>query len=499
MSDPTIAPKGARILLVDDQPANLEVLCSLLAQEGYQISMAPSGQVALKIATGADAPPDLILLDVMMPDMDGFETCRRLKEDPATRDTPVIFITAADQTEGVLAGFRAGAIDYVAKPFRAEEVLVRVQTQLRVNQLARELAERNAELVEKNRALEEEIAQRRALKGQLSMISELEAERWGLEGFIGESATIQAILKDVRLLQGSAATSVLIVGESGTGKELIARAIHHGSARAAGSFVPLNCAAIPGELVESLLFGHVRGAFTGADADRMGYFEMAHGGTVFLDEIGDMLPDLQAKLLRVLEDGEIRPVGGSSDRTVDVRVVAATNVDLENRIAAGAFRQDLYFRLARFTVSVPPIRERKGDIPLLARHFLQLFAAEMGREAPTLSAEIIDELSSYHFPGNVRELKNIIERALIESDGAEILPKHLHFLKEAPATVEASQATAASPELTDIPMNLAQGELWLIRRALAKAGGNISETARLLGTHRNRIYRALAEQEHAED
>ena len=398
---------------------------------------------------------------------------------------------------GVMEGFRAGAVDYVTKPFRAEEVLVRVQTQLRVNQLARELADRNAELVEKNRILEEEIAQRKALKGQLSIISELEAERWGLEGFIGESATIQAILKDIRLLQGSAATSVLIVGESGTGKELVARAIHYGSSRATGSFVPLNCAAIPGELVESLLFGHVRGAFTGADADRVGYFEAANGGTIFLDEIGDMPPDLQAKLLRVLEDGEIRPVGGADVRTVDVRVVAATNVDLESRISAGAFRQDLYFRLARFTVAVPPIRERRDDIPLLARHFLQLVAADMGREAPKLSAEILDELSSYSFPGNVRELKNIIERALIESDGAaEILSAHLHFFKEAPAA-NATVATAApGPEAADIPLNLAEGELWLIRRALAKAGGNISEAARL-GTHRNRIYRALAEQEHA--
>ena len=487
--------RGSQILLVDDQPANLDVLCELLEAEGYKISMAPNGEIALKIATGAETVPDLILLDVMMPGMDGYEVCRRLKQDEKTRDIPVIFITAKDLTEGVLDGFWVGGVDSVTKPFRDEEVLVRVQTHLCNNRLSRELAEKNAELFEKNRALEEEMARGKALKGQLSMISKREAENWGLEGFVGQSPTIRQIFKEIRLMQDNPGTSVLITGESGTGKELIARAIHFGGARGEGSFVPVNCAAIPAELVESMLFGHIKGAFTGADSERTGYFEMAHEGTLFLDEIGDMPLELQGKLLRVLEDGEVWRIGGEEGRRVDVRVLAATNVDLQRRIQDSSFRQDLYFRLARFTVTAPSLRERREDIPLLARHFVHLFAAEMGREAPALSAGVLEKLAIYDFPGNVRELKNIIERALIESDGAAIQPRHLHFLPQAgtDATADSSESAAV---VDDIPLNLDEAEQWLIKRAIARTGGNISEAARLLGTNRNRIYRALAQEEH---
>jgi len=475
---------------VDDQPANLDVLCELLEAEGYKISMAPSGEIALKIATRAETTPDLILLDVMMPGMDGYEVCRRLKQDGKTREIPVIFITAKDLTEGVLEGFRVGGVDYITKPFRDEEVLVRVETHLRNNRLSRELAE-------KNRALEEEMAQRRALKGQLSMISEREAESWGLEGFVGESPTIQRIFEEIRLMQDNPGTSVLISGESGTGKELIARAIHFGGARGEGSFVPVNCAAIPTELVESMLFGHVRGAFTGADSERTGYFEMAHEGTLFLDEIGDMPLELQGKLLRVLEDGEVWRIGSEEGRRVDVRVLAATNVDLQKRIQDGAFRQDLYFRLARFTVAAPSLRERREDIPLLARHFVQLFSAEMSREVPELGLEVLEKLAAYAFPGNVRELKNLIERALIESGGAEIQPRHLHFLPGTDSGASAnSQGMGADSQVPDIPLNLDEAERWLIKRGIARADGNISEAARLLGTNRNRIYRALAQDEY---
>jgi DNA-binding NtrC family response regulator len=395
---------------VDDQPANLDVLCALLEAEGYEISLAPNGELALKIATQATAPPDLILLDVMMPGMDEYEVCRRLKAEARTRSIPVIFITARDLTEGVLEGFRAGGVDYIAKPFRDQEVLVRVSTHLSLSRMARELAIRNVEL-------EREIAQRQRLRGQLSLISQREVERWGLEGLVGQSPTIRKIFAEIRLMQENAGTSVLITGESGTGKELIARAIHFGSARAEGPFVPVNCAAIPAALVESALFGHVKGAFTGADTDRAGYFELAHEGTLFLDEIGDMPLELQGKLLRVLEDRQLWRVGAKESKTVEVRVLAATNADLQQRIKTGVFRQDLYFRLARFTVEAPPLRERREDIPLLAGHFLKLFAGEMGREAPQLSATALELLSAYRFPGNVRELKNIIERTLIESSG----------------------------------------------------------------------------------
>jgi DNA-binding NtrC family response regulator len=476
---------GGRILLVDDQPANLEVLCELLEAEGYEISLAPRGEIALSIVSQAEGRPDLILLDVMMPEMDGYEVCRRLKADPDTRAIPVIFITARDLTEGVLEGLDAGGVDYIAKPFRDQEVLARVQTHLRLSLMARELAARNREL-------EREIAQRRKLKGQLSLISRREAERWGLEEFVGQSPTMRKILADIRLLQENVGTSVLITGESGTGKELIARAIHFGSACAEGPFVPVNCVAIPHELVESALFGHVKGAFTGADADRQGYFELAHEGTLFLDEIGDMPLDLQGKLLRVLEDGQVWPVGAGEGKKVETRVLAATNTDLTERIRTGSFRQDLYFRLARFTVTAPPLRERQQDIPLLVRHFVRHFAEEMGRDPPAIAAEGLQRLSAYAFPGNVRELKNTIERALIESRGSEIGPEHLHFQPEAgvvptPATVQVSEG--------EIPLNLEEAELWLIKRAIGKAGGNVSKAARLLGINRTRIYRALRQEE----
>jgi DNA-binding NtrC family response regulator len=492
--------RGTRILLVDDTPANLEVLGALLESEGILVSIAPSGPIALRVA--AESRPDLILLDVMMPGMDGFEVCRRLQANPDTADVPVLFVTARDETSAVVAGFEMGGVDYVTKPFRDEEVLARVRTHLRVSQLSRQLTERNADLqasnealARKNEQLEQETTRRQALKGQLSTLSEQEAERWGLEGFIGRSPTIRRIFDDIRLVQEAATTSVLITGENGTGKELIARAIHFGSTRREGSFVALNCAAMPGELAESLLFGHVRGSFTGATQDRVGHFEMAHEGTLFLDEVGDMPLDLQAKLLRVLEDGQVQRVGAGSGRKVDVRIVAATNADLAARIRDGRFRQDLFFRLARFTVPVPPLRERREDIALLAEHFLSLYAREMGCDGSPLSVSVVAALENYSFPGNVRELKNIVERALMTSRGEPIRPSHLHFqtgLAAEGANGEPSTPTAVE----DVPMDLKEAELWLIQRAIARTDGNISEAARLLGTNRTRVYRAMAQQEH---
>ena len=488
-----------KLLVVDDTPANLNVLCELLEVEGYNISIALNGPNALEIAR--EVAPDLILLDVMMPEMDGYEVCRRLQADPRTSDIPVVFVTAKDLTEGVVAGFDAGGVDYITKPFREREVLARVQTHLRLSQLSQELARQNeklaekiGELAEKNEQLEREIAQRQKLKGQLSMISEREIERWGLEGFVGRSPTLRKIFDDIRLMQ-EVATSVLITGESGTGKELIARAIHFGNPRQQGPFVPVNCAALPGELVESLFFGHVKGSFTGADADRIGYFEMAHEGTLFLDEIGEMPLELQAKLLRVLEDGQVQRVGEKEGRKVDVRVVVATNLDLHQQIQEGRFRQDLYFRLARFTVTAPPLRQRKEDIPLLAEHFLQLFAKEMGREGQGLSEGALELLEEYSFPGNVRELKNIIERGLIESRGSLVEPHHIHLVPQGAAAVG---ETAAGPPLSELPANLdaavQQTELWAVKRALDRTSGNIAEAARLLGTNRNRIYRVLEQE-----
>ena len=293
MNDEKADLKDARILLVDDQPANLDVLCELLESRGCSVLVAPNGQIALQSASRAI--PDLILLDVMMPDMDGFEVCRRLKQDDRTRQIPVIFITARDLQEDVVTGFQIGGVDYITKPFKEEEVLVRVQTHVQMNWLWREL-------VEKNRELEQEIAQRKALKGRLTVMSQQESERWGLEGFVGQSATMKRIFNEIRLMQENIATGVLITGESGTGKELIARAIHFGSTRKEETFLPVNCNAIPADLVESVLFGHVRGAFTGADADRAGYFELAHKGTLFLETetVARLLGTSRNKIYRIL-------------------------------------------------------------------------------------------------------------------------------------------------------------------------------------------------------
>jgi transcriptional regulator with GAF, ATPase, and Fis domain len=276
------------------------------------------------------------------------------------------------------------------------------------------------------------------------MISHQEASRWGIAAFVGKSKTIRRILDDIRQLQSASKTSVLITGESGTGKELVARAIHFGSERAKGAFIAVNCSAIPQELAESALFGHVRGAFSGAHASHKGYFELADGGTLFLDEIGDMPLRLQAKLLRVIEDGFIMPVGGTRERHVDVRILASTNRDLRERIAQNTFREDLYFRLARSMVHVPPLRERIEDVPLLAEHFISIFATEMGLEQPALSAEAMKALMNYHFPGNVRELKNIIEHALIRSHGPIIELKRLDLMDTRDYNVATSSTTGAA-------------------------------------------------------
>lgn len=486
-----------KILLVDDNPMNLKVLTDALEPEGYEILAAPGGEVALKIA--AKGAPDLILLDVMMSGLNGIDTCRHLKESDETRDIPVIFISARGDMESVVAGFAAGGVDYITKPFHAGEVLARVENHLKHVRLTRELMQKNRELTDANELLQKEMRRREQAEDalqtageKLNIITDSETRRWGIAGFVGQSKTVRKILRDIQRLHSFGATSVLVTGESGTGKELLARAIHYGGSRAEEPFVAVNCVAIPADLAESMFFGHLKGSFTGANTDRRGYFELAHGGTLFLDEIGDMPLPLQAKLLRVLEDGIVTPIGAATGRAVNVRILAATNVDLHEKIATGHFRQDLYFRLARFTVVTPPLRERTEDVPLLAAHFLDVFATEMGMKAPSLSPQALDALQKYHFPGNVRELKNIIERSLIESGGAEIQPRHLHLM---PAVDGAAQVSTAHKltAVAALPLNLDEAESLLIQRALAQTGGNIAEAARLLGIHRTRIYRRIAQ------
>jgi len=486
-------PMETTILLVDDQPANRELLRQTLEPMGCEILVAADGEAALKVA--ARAKPDLILLDVMMPGIDGYESCRRLKSNEATRGIPVIFITAQNESKDVVKGFRAGGVDYVIKPFQMEEVLARVETHLKISRLTRALQTRNAELaaeVARRARAEDALA---TADERLSLLSQQEAERWGVSGMLGQSGTFARILGDIRKAQQAGNLSVLVTGENGTGKELIARAIHFGGPLAKGPFIPVNCSAIPRDLAESLLFGHMKGSFSGAQADQKGYFELAHGGTLFLDEVGEMPPALQPKLLRVLEDGRVTPLGATKEKQVEVRVVAASNVDFQKKIASGEFRQDLYFRLARFTVAAPTLRERREDIPLLAAHFLKLFAAEMRVKAPALEAGALAALMNHSFPGNVRELKNVIERALIESGEKEIRVEHL---KLSPSGVETSPQPPVISQAgvgTDLPLNLEQAELLLIHRALAQTQGNVSRAADLLGINRAKIYRTLAQAE----
>jgi DNA-binding NtrC family response regulator len=490
------------ILIVDDIPSNRDLLQRTLEPQGYDIIAVPSGEVGLNIAR--QTHPDLILLDIILPaGMDGFETCRRLKADQSTQDIPVIFITAKDDEIAIEEGFEAGAVDYITKPFREKEVRLRVGTHLRISHLTQSLRQQN-------RALEAEIARRQHAEHErnaavdarqrsderLQHLSHQEHKRWGIAGFISQSPTITKILNDVRRLQDTGTTSVLITGESGTGKELIARAIHFGGPRAKAPFIPINCSAIPTELAESTFFGHVRGAFTGANTSRQGCFELAHGGTLFLDEIGDMPFPLQAKLLRVLEDGCVTPIGSSRQRRIDVRILAATNADLHPKIASGAFRSDLYFRLARFTVDVPPLRARQEDIPLLAQHFLHTFATEMGRKHARLSQEAFDQLQAYDYPGNIRELKNIIERAMIESEGAMIEPEHLHFITRSPTRVPPAAATLSPSLVREIPCRPPAEEDRVLAYVQQNGSINNAECRVFLEVDRHRAFYLLEKMQH---
>src|ERR1700740_428919 len=437
-----------KVLIIDDTPANIHVLSQTLEPQGYEIFAASQGEQGLALATRV--MPDVILLDVVMPGRSGYAICRELKHRLETRDIPVLFVTARQEPDDILLGFQAGATDYVVQPFRAEEVVARVKAHSEIARLTRELKERNRELKQEVGRRRTAEAERSRVRERLSALSEEASLRWGAESLVGQSPAMRKVLAEIERLRQFPSTNVLITGESGTGKELVARALHYGGTRREAPFVPVNCTAIPGDLAESTLFGHVKGAFTGATSDRKGCFERADGGTLFLDEIGDMDPMLQAKLLRVLEDGEYTPVGAAKAQRGDVRVVAATNTDLQAKIAAGRFREDLYFRLARYVVRTPALRERPADIPTIATHFLVQLSSEMGMTHPVLGKDALALLMQHPFPGNVRELKNLIERALIDSGGGTIEPEHLSIRPSlAPTVASAGDAAAASP----LPLN----------------------------------------------
>jgi two-component system nitrogen regulation response regulator NtrX len=444
------------ILIVDDEAGVRAALAGILGDEGYAVEAVESGEDCLAALEARRY--DLLLLDVWLPRMDGLETLERVRTvDP---EVPVVVISGHGSIETAVKAVRMGARDFVEKPLSLEKTLLVVKNALR------------------QRKLEAEV---RALKEQVE-------HRWVM---VGESAAIQGLRADIAQAAPSNGR-VLIFGENGTGKELVARNIHAQSLRAAGPFVEVNCAAIPEELIESELFGHTRGAFTGALAAKKGKFELADGGTLFLDEVGDMTLKTQAKVLRVLQEQRLEPVGGTGSVTVDVRVIAATNKNLEEEIRRGTFREDLYFRLNVIPFQVPPLRERRPDVPLLARHFLAAISAEYGQRPKQLAPEALDALVSQSWPGNVRELRNTIERLVIMTAGDRIearhLPAPLLAALPAPPAAAAGLPTAAFASLAEAREDFEKRYIW---RKYQECGGNMSRTAEALQVERSNLYRKM--------
>lgn len=439
-----------KILIVDDDTSLRRVLEYNLQEEGYEVRTAGTGEEGLKLFD--EYGPELLITDLNMPGMGGLTLLAAVKEKAP--DTLVIVITAFGAVETAVEAMKLGAYDFITKPFNRDALKLTVRKALQVQWLARE-----------NRQLKEELT-----------------ERAEFRKIIGISRRMEEVFRVIGRVADTEAT-VLITGESGTGKELVARAIHSQSARRSASFVAINCAAIPRDLLESELFGHVKGAFTGAVRDKTGKFQQAEGGTLFLDEVGELPVELQAKLLRALQEKEVQPVGGSSVQKLDVRVVAATNADLEQAIADGKFREDLYYRLSVIPVHLPPLRERKEDIPLLVRHF----AAKHGGGPAVFSPETLEVLAGYPWPGNVRELENAVERMLIMRNGDVIAPE------EVPEKIRTTREKLRECPVVCLPSegySLEQLEREVVIEALERNGWNQSSAARFLRIPRHTlIYR----------
>jgi two-component system response regulator PilR (NtrC family) len=449
-----------RLLVVDDEPSMREFLEIMLSQEGYQVRTASNGEEGVKAYRTEE--PDLVLTDVKMPGMSGLDLIREIHSlDPTA---PIIAITAYASADDAIRAVREGAYDYLSKPFQIEDLRIIIRNALEARRLRRE----NLEL-------------RRSMEG-----------RYRFGDIIGKSHEMVEIFDLISRVAPSKA-GVLIMGESGTGKELIAKAVHHNSPRADKPFVTINCTAIPENLLESEMFGHQKGSFTGAVATKAGLVEAAHTGSLFLDEVGEIPQSIQVKLLRFLQEREFRRVGGTDEKKIDVRVIAATNKKLEEEMEAGNFREDLYYRLNVIRIRLPPLREREEDIPLLIEHFLKKFSKDQGKNIEKVSSLAMRVLCNYAYPGNVRELENIIERCvtLEQSDQltAETLP---HKLFESADSVCIGGELHIPPEGIDINRTMENMEKKLIGRALDIKGGNRSRAAKLLGiSFRSLRYRML--------
>jgi len=464
----------ARVLIADDEDGLRWVLEKGLRQAGYEVTAVRDGDEALRAFS--DAPFDLVFLDIRMPGTDGLTVLGKLRA--LASDVHVIVMTAHGTMETAIQAMQRGAYDYLAKPFDLDEVLLLAERALAAGRLTQEVAR---------------------LKTGLQ-------EVWEFGALIGHHPRMQEVYKTIGRIAASDVT-VLLRGESGTGKELVARAIHHYSRRAGRPFVAVSSAAIPGTLLESELFGHERGAFTDAKERKLGKLELAHGGTLFLDEIGDMPPELQTKLLRALQERTIERVGGQESLRIDVRVLAATNRDLETMMREGRFREDLFYRLNVVTVTLPPLRERRRDIPLLVEHLLAKYATELGERG--VAPEALDRLVGHDWPGNVRELENVVQRAMVMATTGVILPEHLPIGPVSAAASVAIDATLeeiierklvecvrglrerASANLYDLMIGLVEKPL--LRAVLRETEGNQVRAAQILGINRNTLRKKLTE------
>ena len=454
--------------MVDDEPALRKSIARILGARGYEVATADDGQAGLEALERSQ--PDVLLTDLLMPRMSGLDLLQKAKQ--RWPDLEVVIMTAFADVDTAVSAVKAGAYDFLTKPFPSNDAVA----------LSVAKAAEHHRLIARAQQLEERLIAR---------------ERFG--ELIGNSRRMQDVY---RLIEGvaSATSTVLVLGESGTGKELVARAIHQSSPRQTKPFVTVNCAAIPKDLVESELFGHVRGAFTGAQAARAGLFDSADGGTIFLDEVGDLPLAAQVKLLRTLQEGEVKRVGSDETRIVDVRVVAATNVDLKAKIESGEFRRDLYYRLNVIAIHLPALREREEDVVLLANHFVRKLAVRMGRSAKTLGEGALAALRAHSWPGNVRELEHAVEHAFVLSRG-EIIEASDLPIERAPAAFSSEAPTAISPpwnhEAYALPYAeakkriLADFDLAYVREQIRRADGNVSEAARRSGLDRSNFRRIL--------